>query len=230
MKRVCFFCLIFTCLLPLTAYSRRMAPAKVQPVIYGGIRYEAPPVPMGHILAYDVATSKLLWEKKLYKAKTERDKHVIFIKELKILSEEDKGDVFLIAIDEREQEYRVNIKDPQADFIYKEVFLHEIDSPLLNKRLAIPTSIFEVDFFTNERLTLLIDDMPLFSKFITTDWKVGIATSIKIKKAAGNVKLTIIIPQKKITRTCFIDLSKGSYIAIHQNKGQLLIAQRNSPF
>ena len=235
MKKIGFLCLIFICLVPLTAHSKRIAPAKVTPVIYDGVRYEAPAIPMGYILAYNATTGKLLWEKKLYEVqynpKFETDVQDVFIKELKI--EKGDADYFLVAIDEQERLYRLDIRVPQPDFIYKEIFPQKIDLPVLTERSIISESCFEVDFqggFNNEKVILLVDNAPLFSKTITSDPRLGLADNIKLRKEANNVNLTIILSGKKIKWTCLVNLSNGSYIGVNQNEGQILVNQSKNPF
>lgn len=234
-RKICFFGIFFICLLSVKAYSKRMAPVKVKPVIYGGIRYEAPTVPMGHILAYDAATNKLLWEKKMYEVqynpKFETDVQDIFINQLRI--EKGDADMFLVATDERERSYKVDIRDPQPDFIYKEVFPQELDLPLLNEKLVIHKSLFQVYFldgFNSEKVILHLDNAPLFSKTITSNPILGLADSIKLKKEASKINLTIILPDKRTKWTCSIDFSKGSYIGIQQDKQQILVHQSKNPF
>ncbi len=180
-----FLCMLLTSI-PIAAYSKRMAPPKVQPVVYGGIRYEASTVPMGYILAYDSKTGKLLWEKKLYDVdyneKFEKDIQDIFIKQLKL--ENGDADMLLIATDERERSYKVDLRDPQPDFSYKEALPEEeVWNPDIN--CGIPSSDFVVIFengFNNEEVNLLVDNKPVFSQVITSAKNGRAYEDLKLKK------------------------------------------------
>ena len=56
--------LLPTLLLPHLASAKRIAPVKVEPVVYEGIRYAAPndDGQRGYIQAWDATTNKKLWE------------------------------------------------------------------------------------------------------------------------------------------------------------------------
>jgi len=102
--------LLLTLVLHQLASAKRSAPAKVDPLIYDGIRYVAPNDDgrRGYIEAWDVATEKKLWELTLFTnridPKLEEDVQWIFIKALNI------RDGALIVTSERDKIYRVDLK------------------------------------------------------------------------------------------------------------------------
>src|SRR5216117_4427853 len=77
-------------LMPQLAPAKRAAPAKVEPVIYEGIRYVAPNDDgrRGYIEAWNVGTNKNLWELTLFTKgidpNLEEDVQWVFIKALNI--------------------------------------------------------------------------------------------------------------------------------------------------
>jgi hypothetical protein len=107
------FVLIFVAvalLLPSLALAKRIAPAKVEPVIHQGVRYIAPNDD-GHrayIEARDVQTNKKLWDLTVFvnriDPKLEEDVQWVFIKALNI------RDGTLIVTSERDKIYRVDLK------------------------------------------------------------------------------------------------------------------------
>jgi hypothetical protein len=107
------FALIFVAvalLLPSLALAKRVAPAKVEPVIHQGVRYIAPNDD-GHrayIEARDVQTNKKLWDLTVFvnriDPKREEDVQWVFIKALNI------RDGALIVTSERDKIYRVDLK------------------------------------------------------------------------------------------------------------------------
>jgi hypothetical protein len=80
--------LLLTLLLPRLASAKRIAPAKVEPVIHEGIRYVAPNDDgrRGYIQAWDVTANKKLWEVTVFTnhidPKLEEDVQWVFIKTL----------------------------------------------------------------------------------------------------------------------------------------------------
>ena len=102
--------LLSTQLLPQLAFAKRIAPEKVDPLIYEGIRYVAPNDDgrRGYIEAWDVGTNKKLWELTLFTNRIdpnlEEDVQWVFIKSLNI------QDGRLIATSEREETYQVDLK------------------------------------------------------------------------------------------------------------------------
>ncbi len=82
--------LLLTLLVPQLACAKRIAPGKVGPVIYEGIRYVAPNDDgrRGYIEAWNVGTSKKLWELTIFinriDPNLEEDAHWVFIKALNI--------------------------------------------------------------------------------------------------------------------------------------------------
>jgi hypothetical protein len=97
-------------LLPYAAHAKRTAPAKVDPVIYQGVRYVAPNDDgrRAYIEAWDVATNKTLWELTVFTnhidPKLEEDVQLVFIKALTV------RDGTLMVTSERGTTYRVDLK------------------------------------------------------------------------------------------------------------------------
>ena len=107
------FVLIFVALallLPSLALAKRVAPAKVEPVIYQGVRYTAPNDDgrRGYIEAWDVQTNKKLWDLTIFTNRIdptlEEDVQWVFIKALNI------RDGALVVTSERDKIYRVDLK------------------------------------------------------------------------------------------------------------------------
>jgi hypothetical protein len=107
------FVLIFVAvalLLPSLALAKRVAPAKVEPVIYQGFRYIAPNDDgrRAYIEAWDVQTNKKLWDLTIFTNRIdpalEQDVQWVFIKALNI------RDGALIVTSERDKIYRVDLK------------------------------------------------------------------------------------------------------------------------
>jgi hypothetical protein len=77
-------------LLPCSASAKRIAPVKVEPVTYKGIRYVAPndDSRRGYIQAWDVTTNKKLWELTVFinriNPKLEEDVQWVFIRALTV--------------------------------------------------------------------------------------------------------------------------------------------------
>jgi hypothetical protein len=101
--------LLLTLLLPQFASAKRIAPAKVDPVIHEGIRYVAPNDDgrRGYVEAWDLATNKKLWELTIFTNRIdpnlEEDVQWVFIKALKI------QDGRLMVTSEREKTYQVDV-------------------------------------------------------------------------------------------------------------------------
>ena len=101
--------LLSTLLLPQRAPAKRLPPAKVDPVIYEGIRYVAPNEDgrRGYIEAWNVGTNKKLWELTIFTnpidPNLEEDVQWVFIKALDV---QDGG---LIVTSERGKTYHVDI-------------------------------------------------------------------------------------------------------------------------
>jgi hypothetical protein len=109
------FALIFVAmavvlLLPSLALAKRVAPAKVEPVIYQGVRYIAPNDDgrRAYIEAWDVQTNKKLWDLTIFTNRIdptlEEDVQWVFIKALNI------RDGALVVTSERDKIYRVDLK------------------------------------------------------------------------------------------------------------------------
>jgi hypothetical protein len=107
------FVLIFVAValfLPGLVLAKRVAPAKVEPLIFQGVRYVAPNDD-GHrayIEARDVRTNKRLWDLMIFTNRIdpmlEEDVQWVFIKALNI------RDGALVVTSERDKIYRVDLK------------------------------------------------------------------------------------------------------------------------
>jgi hypothetical protein len=101
--------IILTALFLGNAFAKRGPAPVVAPVIYEGIRYEAPNTPqkMGYIEAFDAATGEKLWEKKAYEItfdqSIEQDVQWVFIEKLQIEGKE------LVVIDENGKACRIDL-------------------------------------------------------------------------------------------------------------------------
>ena len=101
---------LLTLLLPQLASAKRIAPVKVDPAIYEGIRYVAPNDDgrRGYIEAWNVETNKKLWELTIFTnaidPKLEEDVQWVFIKTLNI------RDGRLMVVTERRETYQVDLK------------------------------------------------------------------------------------------------------------------------
>src|SRR6266496_4114060 len=97
-------------LLPSLVLVKRIAPAKVEPVIHQGVRYIAPNDDgrRAYIEAWDVQTNKKLWDLTVFTNRIdptlEEDVQWVFIKTLSI------QDGTLIVTSERGETYRVDLK------------------------------------------------------------------------------------------------------------------------
>jgi hypothetical protein len=97
-------------LVPSLALAKRVAPAKVEPVIYQGVRYIAPNDDgrRAYIEAWDVQTNKRLWDLTIFTnwidPTLEEDVQWVFIKALNI------RDGALVVTSERDKIYRVDLK------------------------------------------------------------------------------------------------------------------------
>jgi hypothetical protein len=95
---------------PNLALAKRVAPAKVEPVVYQNVRYTAPNDDgrRGYIEARDVQTNKKLWDLTIFTNRIdpalEQDVQWVFIKALNI------RDGALIVTSERDKIYRVDLK------------------------------------------------------------------------------------------------------------------------
>ena len=107
------FVLIFVAtalLLPGLAIAKRIAPAKVEPVVHQGVRYIAPNDDgrRAHIEAWDIQTNKKLWDLTIFTNRIdptlEEDVQWVFIKALNI------RDGALVATSERDTICRVDLK------------------------------------------------------------------------------------------------------------------------
>jgi hypothetical protein len=92
------------------ALAKRVAPAKVEPVIHQGVRYTAPNDDgrRAYIEARDVQTNKKLWDLTIFTNRIdpslEEDVQWVFVKALNI------RDGALVVTSERDKIYRVDLK------------------------------------------------------------------------------------------------------------------------
>jgi hypothetical protein len=97
-------------LLPSLVLAKRVAPAKVEPVVYQGVQYIAPNDDgrRVYIEAWDVQTNKKLWDLTIYTNRIdptlEEDVQWVFIKAMNI------RDGALLVTSERDKIYRVDLK------------------------------------------------------------------------------------------------------------------------
>ena len=110
MSRVVLIFVAVALLLPSLALAKRVAPAKVEPVIHQGVRYIAPNDDgrRAYIEARDVQTNKKLWDLTIFTNRIdptlEEDVQWVFIKALNI------RDGALMVTSERDKIYRVDLK------------------------------------------------------------------------------------------------------------------------
>ncbi len=110
MSRLVLVLVAVALLLPSLALAKRVAPAKVEPVTYQGVRYIAPNDDgrRAYIEARDVRTNKKLWDLTIFTNRIdptiEEDVQWVFIKALNI------RDGALIVTSERDKIYRVDLK------------------------------------------------------------------------------------------------------------------------
>jgi hypothetical protein len=110
MSRFVLIFLAVALLLPSLALAKRVAPAKVEPVIYQGVRYIAPNDDgrRAYIEAWDIQTNKKLWDLTIFTNRIdptlEEDVQWIFIKTLNI------RDGALTVTSERDKIYRIDLK------------------------------------------------------------------------------------------------------------------------
>ncbi len=101
-------------LLAPAAFAKRAAPVEVTPVTNAGIEYRAPSgvEKMGVVEAWDKATDKMVWEKKVYEVSIdpnlEKDVQHVFITKMKI----DAGK--LIVTNEKDDRYSIDLKTQEV--------------------------------------------------------------------------------------------------------------------
>jgi hypothetical protein len=110
MSRFVFILVAVALLLPSLALAKRVAPAKVEPIIHQGVRYIVPNDDgrRAYIEAWDAQTNKKLWDLTIFTNRIdptlEQDVQWVFIKALSI------RDGALIVTSERDKVYRVDLK------------------------------------------------------------------------------------------------------------------------
>jgi hypothetical protein len=121
--------LIFV-LTPWLAHAKRTPAPKVEPVVYGGVRYVAPNdnARRAYIEAWDTNTNQLLWSATIFrnfiKPFLEEDVQWVYIKTLKVV------DGKLVAIDERDRAYSVDLRTDRVKKLRKV----PAEEPKANKR------------------------------------------------------------------------------------------------
>jgi len=100
--------IILSLVLAVPCLAKRAAPQKITPVIHEGVRYEAPIDQMGFVVAFDNATGKKLWEKRIYKVWfkfwLEKDVQTIYITEMKIENQR------MMIRNEKDEVYSLDLK------------------------------------------------------------------------------------------------------------------------
>src|SRR6266446_6216181 len=110
MSRFVLFFVAVALFLPSLALAKRVAPEKVEPAIYQGVRYIAPNDDgrRGYIEARDVQSNKKLWDLTIFMNRIdptlEEDVQWVFINALNI------RDGALVVTSERDKIYRVDLK------------------------------------------------------------------------------------------------------------------------
>ena len=110
MSRFVLFSVAVALLLPGLALAKRVAPAKVEPVIYQGVRYIAPNDDgrRAYVEAWDIQTNKRLWDLTIFMNRIdptlEEDVQWVFIRALNI------RDGALVVTSERDKIYQVDLK------------------------------------------------------------------------------------------------------------------------
>lgn len=103
-------CVLLMVLAPELSEAKRAPAPKVEPVVFGGVRYVAPNDNgrRGYIQARDVATDRVLWSATVFRnfiiPLLEVDVQWVYIKRLRV------EDGRLIVIDERGRTYSVHMK------------------------------------------------------------------------------------------------------------------------
>jgi len=104
--------LLFSLALAMPCAAKRAAPQKVTPVMYEGIRYEAPIDQMGFVVAFDNATGMKLWEKRIYKVWykfwLEKDVQAIYITDMRLENQ------MLIIRNEKDEYYSLDLRTKNA--------------------------------------------------------------------------------------------------------------------
>ncbi len=114
MKNKITICLILCCLaLPFSAWSKRGAAPRIEPVIHKGIKYIAPNDDgiREYIQAWDIKNQYKIWELTIFtnsiQPALEKDVQWVFIQKIQI----DKGNLFIT--DERARQFLVDLKTRQ---------------------------------------------------------------------------------------------------------------------
>jgi hypothetical protein len=178
-------------LLPCLASAKRAAPAKVEPVIYQGVRYVAPNDDgrRAYIAAWDIQTNKKLWELTIFAnridPKLEEDVQWVFINKLSI-----RGDV-LIVTSERGATYQIDLKtkaitesDPaQSQAPGETAQLHDIPEP-------IQRAITNGSLAKNYDLSFRMNPFYLRGDF-NGDGKIDVAVLVK-QRSTGKLGIAIV--------------------------------------
>lgn len=112
--RVISILLLLFCIYLNTAFGYRVIPEPPAPVEYDGIRFEAPAEKMGYVVAKDIKSGTLLWEKQVYDVNfdpvIEPDAQWVFINSLKLEGKE------LVVMNEKDERFVVNIDTARKEF------------------------------------------------------------------------------------------------------------------
>lgn len=111
MRNIVILTFVVTLFSPFAAEAKRMGPAKVEPVVYEGVRYTAPndDGKRGYIHAEDAKTGKALYDIEVFKTKIdpglEEDIQWVFITGMKM-----EGGSLMVVNDEKGNIYAVDLK------------------------------------------------------------------------------------------------------------------------
>jgi hypothetical protein len=185
------FLFVALLLLPCLAYAKRVAPAKVEPVVYEGIRYVAANDDgrRGYIEAWDVKANKKLWELTVFTnridPKLKADVQWVFINKLTIRDE------MLVVTSERGATYQVDLRTKAitqsgpASFPAPGANEQPHDIPDVIKR-AITTS----SLARNYDLSFRIEPFYLRGDF-NGDGKIDVAALVK-QRSTGKLGIAIV--------------------------------------
>ena len=179
--------LLLTLLLPQLASAKRIAPVKVDPVIYEGIRYVAPNDDgrRGYIEAWNVGTNEKLWELTIFTngidPNLEKDVQWVFIKALNI------HDGRLMVTSESGRTYQVDVSTKA---------ITQTDSP----SSPLPGAIHEVSDAVKKTLTngslgkqfdLSFRMNPSYLGDFNGDGKMDVAVLVK-ERSTGKLGIAIV--------------------------------------
>src|SRR5262245_30617134 len=188
--------LLLTLLLPQKAPAKRLPPAKVDPVIYKGIRYVAPNEDgrRGYIEAWNVGTNKKLWELTMFTnpidSNLEEDVQWVFVRALAV------QDGKLIVTSEGGKAYHVDLNT-------KEITLPDsVSSPSPAAIRDVPEAVRKAltNGSTGKKYDLFFHMNPSYLKGdFNGDGKMDVAVSVK-QRSTGKLGIAIVDgPTGKVT-------------------------------